>query len=438
LKDQRRWAEAGDQLRQAQAIYVKLTDRYPAVPDYRWRLAETYTSLALFFANIGRGLEAEDQCRQSLGLLLRLVADYRNVPSYRYDLAVTQENFGNLLSQMNKALEAEKQFRDALSIVQALVADFKTKSDYAMLLARAHANLAFLQADSKDPTAWVEAEGHFREALAVEKRVLAEVRGMPRYTAEAARFCDGLGQILDKRGKPAQAEEQLHEGLSLREKLVADYPIPVYQVDLGGSYCNYGAHVRDGAQPGESLIWFEKAIRTLTPVYEHDHRDAAAKQYLRNSYSARAKAYERLQSYSEALEDWDKAIEYGSKQGLPGDRVRRAYARVRVGMIEQGMTDIAELSKAFNWLPDICFSMACTCSYASNKSTGKTREYADRAMALLKEAVAKGYKDIQSIKTNADLNPLRERADFKQLLSELEEKVQAKPTNSAPPKSEKP
>ena len=43
-------------------------------------------------------------------------------------------------------------------------------------------------------------------------------------------------------------------------------------------------------------------------------------------------------------------------------------------------------------------------------------------MALLKQAVAKGYKDAAHMKKDKDLDPLREREDFKQLLAELEKK----------------
>ena len=46
--------------------------------------------------------------------------------------------------------------------------------------------------------------------------------------------------------------------------------------------------------------------------------------------------------------------------------------------------------------------------------------YAARAVALLKQAVEKGYKDVAQLKKDADLDALRNRADFKALLNELE------------------
>ena len=48
--------------------------------------------------------------------------------------------------------------------------------------------------------------------------------------------------------------------------------------------------------------------------------------------------------------------------------------------------------------------------------------YGDAAMKLLREAVSKGYKDVRLMKTDTDLNPLRQREDFQKLVAELQRK----------------
>ena len=45
--------------------------------------------------------------------------------------------------------------------------------------------------------------------------------------------------------------------------------------------------------------------------------------------------------------------------------------------------------------------------------------YGDQAMAMLRTAVAKGFKDAAHMKKDKDLDALREREDFKKLLAEL-------------------
>jgi hypothetical protein len=41
---------------------------------------------------------------------------------------------------------------------------------------------------------------------------------------------------------------------------------------------------------------------------------------------------------------------------------------------------------------------------------------------MLRDAVAKGYKDAAHMKKDSDLDPLRKRDDFQKLLAELEGK----------------
>jgi hypothetical protein len=59
---------------------------------------------------------------------------------------------------------------------------------------------------------------------------------------------------------------------------------------------------------------------------------------------------------------------------------------------------------------------------ASLSAAERNRLYDDRAMELLREAVAKGFKNDALLKDNNDFAPLRNRPDFKQLLAELESK----------------
>ncbi len=57
------------------------------------------------------------------------------------------------------------------------------------------------------------------------------------------------------------------------------------------------------------------------------------------------------------------------------------------------------------------------------RTTGRP-SYADQAMEALRLAVEQGYEDLARLKKDPDLDPLRERADFKRLLAELAGRVQ--------------
>jgi hypothetical protein len=47
------------------------------------------------------------------------------------------------------------------------------------------------------------------------------------------------------------------------------------------------------------------------------------------------------------------------------------------------------------------------------------RRYADRALAVLRQAVALGLKDAQAVRRDPDMAPLRGRPDFERLVAEL-------------------
>jgi hypothetical protein len=105
------------------------------------------------------------------------------------------------------------------------------------------------------------------------------------------------------------------------------------------------------------------------------------------------------------------------------------------GLLEQPeAVRTAETCRNLGWsAPEDAYSAACGLSLSvpavakHHKLDAKQREaaaqlYSDAAMKALREAVSKGYKDVRNMKTDTDLNPLRQREDFRKLVAELEGK----------------
>jgi tetratricopeptide (TPR) repeat protein len=202
-----------------------------------------------------------------------------------------------------------------------------------------------------------------------------------------------------------------------------DFPaVPQYQLGLGGSCCNLGNLVLGGGRPSESLEWYEKAIRTLTAVYEQDRRSVVAKQFLRNSHLGRAQAYEGLKKYAAAAQDLDRVIELSPKAEQFWLGVRRAATRVQAVRAAKTVAEVAELAKLPGWSAGQWYDFACVYALASGKSADKKQEYADRALELLHKAVKAGFTDAARLRQNTDFDPLRMRADFQQLIKQLEAK----------------
>jgi hypothetical protein len=131
-----------------------------------------------------------------------------------------------------------------------------------------------------------------------------------------------------------------------------------------------------------------------------------------------------------------------AEKDYPPNRVRslvgRGWARRALGDAAGAAADIRQalrLSEGLR-LPEghAAFSIACAhaalAGLAGREGTGVSaaegKAHADQAMALLRKAVD-GFRNIRFYRIEGALDPLREREDFKKLLTELEQKLAARP-----------
>jgi tetratricopeptide (TPR) repeat protein len=412
-------SEAEQQYRQALALQEKLAADFPAEPEYRHVLAVSHNNLGNLLAGLGKWSEAEQQYRQALALLEKLAADFPGVPEYRQQLATNYISQGSLLDGLGKRSEAEQRVRQALPLWERLAADFPAVPEYRQLLAHSHGQLGRLLSEQGKRS---EAEQQDRQALALQEKLTADFPGVPGYRQELARDHNDLGIVLADTGKRTEAEQQYRQALALLEKLAADFlNVPLHQIELGGACCNFGRFFLAGGEPGKSLEWCAKAIRILTAVYDQDRQLLQAKQFLRNSHEGRGRAYDRLQKYAEALKDWDRAVELSPPQEQPEFRAARATTRINAGQVAEAVAEAAALTKRATWSAGQWYDFACVYALASSKSAAKDKkqEYADRAMELLNQAVKAGWNDAAHMRRDTDLDPLRGREDFKELLTRL-------------------
>ena len=212
------------------------------------------------------------------------------------------------------------------------------------------------------------------------------------------------------------------------EKLVADYPeLTLYQLTFAGESSNLGNIILDSGSPDRSLKCFEKAISTLNAILQKHRGEKTATGYLRNSYLGRALAHDKLRMFAEAVQDWDKAIALSPLGEQPTLRAGRSKSRVHIGQVDEALADIANVLNHPGVPTPFLYDFGCIYSVASSKIADKKAEYSDQAMAHLRKAIKAGYKDAAHMKKDADLDPLRDRDDFKKLLAELEKSAKPEP-----------
>jgi len=239
-----------------------------------------------------------------------------------------------------------------------------------------------------------------------------------------------LGQAYARLKKPAEAEAEFRQAIEIQEKLVAKSDSPAeQQLVLGESYNRLGQFLQDSGpsptagrrlvqdvgRPDESLKWFGKTIGTLSPLYERD-KSPEARMHLWRAYNSRAMAYACLQKHVEAAQDWERMIEL-----IPNLRLRalQATSRIQVEPVADVIADVEKLANSSNE-QNGHYNLACVYALASARSKDRQREYADRAMELLGKAFSGDQFGAYDLTRQTYFDPIRDREDFKKLLTRLE------------------
>ncbi len=409
--------QASDHYKKALAIQQELAGTLPRVPDYRQHLGHTHNNLGHVLASEKQWKQARRQHDEALALRQKLADEFPAVPAYREELADTYISLGNLWELQKQLERAMQQYGKALEHYEKLAKEFPLVPAYRKSAARIYNALATLLAIQKQGS---QAAQEYDKALELFTQLARDFPDVAEFRQQTGNIHDNLGQLLGAHGDAEKADKHFRAALDIRQELADAFPAEArYQVDLGGACCNYGNLVHGCGKPAESLVWFDKAIRILNKVLEHDDRNDTARRFLRNSHWNRARALDEMKKYAEAVKEWTRVLDLSPVAEQPRFHVRRADSRVRAGDVAESVAEVAELRRSATLSAAHCYDMACIYALASIKDARRKQEYADRAMEMLHSAVKAGYKDAAHIETNKDLDVLRRREDFKKLLEAL-------------------
>jgi eukaryotic-like serine/threonine-protein kinase len=317
---------------QMRDIFAKLAADFPGEPKYREALAGSHDNLGIILNDLAQRTASETAHRTALKILEQLAVDFPSEPAYQQNLAMSHNNLGVLLIGFGQQEKAETAYRAGLKVFERLVADFPRVPDYREGLAGSQNNLGALLVELGKAE---EAEAAYRAALKTKQRLADDFPGEPSYRHALAMSHANLGNLVKRLGRRADAETCYRAALRIQEQLVIDFPsVQRYAMSLAGGYCNLGHLIRDQGVPQAALDWFIRAMRTLEPILEKEPRLVTARQFLRNAYWGRARAFDLLQQYTAAVLDWERAIELDD--GTYKDQFQRSRTRslVLVGLFQ--------------------------------------------------------------------------------------------------------
>jgi serine/threonine protein kinase/Tfp pilus assembly protein PilF len=263
-----------------------------------------------------------------------------------------------------------------------------------------------------------------------------------------------LSDQLGSRGQFAQAEEALRTALALFEKLAIDYrDIPHYRVEVGFSHWKLGWLLSRQNQNAQAEEPFRQALAVYQQLVEDNPGIPSLRLRLQPSHRELASNLARQGKHADADVEWDKAAAEASKTiELMPDNWESWSGRAVVHFHRQRWEDAAvDFSKAIDLAPDMhaswwhrgqAYLNLAQWDKAAGNFTGMVEQWPngvegwyyrgvaraklnqpDQAIADLRQAFSKGFRNVELLKTDPRLDALRARDDFRTLLKEMEAKL---------------
>ncbi|HVR74133.1 MAG TPA: serine/threonine-protein kinase [Planctomycetota bacterium] len=459
---------------EAQGIFRRLAEKFPANPVYLLRLAEGHNSRGGVLKDLGKLDAAEQEFRQALTLVEKLVSEQKGVAEYaasqariqgnlglllresgrlpeaqsmflqsvavreklleqepasmplRGQLATSWNNLGTLFRVLRQAGEAERAFEKVLEILDSAVVKQRSggssePAKFQHLRAHAWNNVGIMRNEGERFT---EAEQAFRQALAIKEKLAETFPSIPQYRHDLAGSLNNLGTLLTSGNKIDEGQAAYQRAIQLYERLVADSPADTrFVVTLAGTYSNMGRLIGDQGQLEPSLPWLTKSVEILEGALRRDQRVAKVRETLCIAYWTRAMTLAGLNRFSEALEDWNRAIDMDDGRYLLALRLKRASNLLQLKDHLRAVADVAAVVESSSVTAEDLYNAACVYALSARLSQDdgpRADSYAGHAVVLLRRALGNGFKDLAHLNSDSDLEGLRSREDFQILIKGLD------------------
>jgi serine/threonine protein kinase len=422
-----RGKEAEAAYRRSLSTREQLVKEFPDKVDFHTELARTLTNLGDLLGSEGQDAKAETAFQESIAILEKLVKEFSSVPIYRRYLAMACNNWGALLNQATQRTKAADAFRRAADLMNldALRKLFPVgaaiPAEYQQELAAAFNNLGIVLRGQGKPE---EAEKASNRAVEIKTKLVHDFPAVPKYRQQLARSLNNLWVDLHTLKKREAASAALREAIRLEEKLVDDFPgVPMYEIELAGTYSNMGRQVGGNGQLEQSLPWLAKSIDRLEAALSKNDRLVKVRESLCTARWTRAMTLAGLKRFQQAMPDWDRALEMDDGRYQNTLRIMRASNLLNLNDHAGATADAQAIAESPKAKDADLYNAACVYALSSRiaEAEGMLAEsYASQAVLLLRKAVRKGFKNLPHLKMDADLNPLRKREDFQNLIRELE------------------
>ena len=373
--------------RSAIKIHQALKKAAPGVAEHQIDEAGVLQNFGNWLAGNGRGPEAIDMLNQAVALFDQSAVADPNDPAIRRGLAVTLNSLASAYMAGGQPVAAEAAYGRAVNAYDLLVSRPSALETDRLKLATCLSNRANNLTKAKLPGA----EQPLRRSLDLLAAIAKEGPPTPdlRYRLAAAR--DNLAEWLVAEQRPIEAEAASREAIELLSGLTKEFPnMLTYKSTLGAARGNLGEFLVTQGRPDDARTLLEQGII-------EERTAVATGPDVRSS----------LRNHLATLATLEIARQAHARVASVGEEMLRLAESA-----PSVQTDVARLLAR-------CVPMAA----ADDKLTAARRSiqagaYADRAIALLRQAIEGGGVDPGRLLPDPTFDPIRDRDGFKALQPE--------------------
>jgi tetratricopeptide (TPR) repeat protein len=248
----------------------------------------------------------------------------------------------------------------------------------------------------------------FRHALAVMRKVHGDLWHTYNITA-------GLGQFLNSRHRYEEAEALLQDAISRLDSLPGAPPDMAARLagELDAVYRSWGKPERaaewERKRPADTEAALTRKARLL--AVEESSQAIKLQPDRWEAWNGRASAYFHLQQWEPAITDFSRAIELAPQ--VHTNWFHRGHAYLQLAQWDKAAADFTKVIEGWPDAPEGWYLRALAYAQLSQP---------EKAITDLRQAIARGFTDVERVKNDPKLDPLHSNEEYKKLLAAMEAK----------------
>lgn len=364
-----------------------------ASDDTRRELAETVNRIGLLLYQMARTSEAERELSAAIALYQGLADKNPKTVEYTSEVAGCRSNRGWMLAVLGRPAEAEAELRKAVALQQQAVDDNPAVSEFRSRLATTQIAVGALMSDLGRTS---DAEKEWRVSMGLLQRLVDDNPTVPDFRFRLACAQHNVAQALSQSGRSSGAQAEYSAATAHFQKLVDNNPqVPDYRHALASALSNSGGVILPLGRAAEARERCERAVRLGERLIQESPTNQTYHRQLAISLRVRGLASRALGDPAGAAADSRRAI--GLYEAMPS---RSGEEWFETAICRAMLADLGGVAN-------------------STVTAAEGRSEADAAMALLRKALAMGYRNVPEILEESGFKSLHARSDYQLLIMDL-------------------